>query len=157
MSQQKRHWRRYIYLWINYALYEELEAEDAERTREVYRAALDILPHKNFSFAKLWLLFAQFEIRQKNLTAARKILVRAFSCILIVANCSKDSVSVSVSLSLTHTHTHAHTHVRAHTHTCTRTHTHKHTCTHTCTHAHMHTHTHTHTHTRTLFFKCTDQ
>lgn len=23
--QEKRHWRRYIYLWINYALYEELE------------------------------------------------------------------------------------------------------------------------------------
>lgn len=23
--QEKRHWRRYIYLWINYGLYEELE------------------------------------------------------------------------------------------------------------------------------------
>ncbi|KAK7506895.1 hypothetical protein BaRGS_00001746 [Batillaria attramentaria] len=73
-SKQKRHWRRYIYLWINYALYEELEAEDMERTREVYRAALDIIPHKSFTFAKVWLLFAQFEIRQRNLTAARKIL-----------------------------------------------------------------------------------
>lgn len=25
--QEKRHWRRYIYLWINYALYEELEVK----------------------------------------------------------------------------------------------------------------------------------
>lgn len=25
--QEKRHWKRYIYLWINYALYEELEAK----------------------------------------------------------------------------------------------------------------------------------
>lgn len=56
-------------------MYEELEAEDIERTQEVYRAALDIIPHKTFTFAKLWLLFAQFEIRQKNLSAARKILV----------------------------------------------------------------------------------
>lgn len=24
---EKRHWRRYIYLWINYALYEELETK----------------------------------------------------------------------------------------------------------------------------------
>lgn len=24
---EKRHWRRYIYLWINYALYEELEVK----------------------------------------------------------------------------------------------------------------------------------
>ncbi|KAL9837846.1 crooked neck-like protein 1 [Geothlypis trichas] len=28
--QVKRHWKRYIYLWTNYALYEELEAKDAE-------------------------------------------------------------------------------------------------------------------------------
>lgn len=25
--QEKRHWKRYIYLWINYALYEELEVK----------------------------------------------------------------------------------------------------------------------------------
>ena len=32
-----RFWRRYIYLWINYALFEELQASDVERTREVYK------------------------------------------------------------------------------------------------------------------------
>ncbi|KAK6181596.1 hypothetical protein SNE40_009420 [Patella caerulea] len=73
-SQVKRHWRRYIYLWINYALFEELEAEDIEKTREVYKACLDIIPHKVFTFAKIWLLFAHFEIRQKNLNNARKIM-----------------------------------------------------------------------------------
>lgn len=51
-----------------------MEAKDFERTRQVYKACLDILPHKIFTFSKIWLLFAQFEIRQKNLTAARKIL-----------------------------------------------------------------------------------
>lgn len=30
--QEKRHWRRYIYLWINYALYEELEVKVTLRT-----------------------------------------------------------------------------------------------------------------------------
>lgn len=30
---EKRYWRRYIYLWINYALFEELLAEDVQRTR----------------------------------------------------------------------------------------------------------------------------
>lgn len=29
--KEKRFWRRYIYLWINYALFEELQAEDVER------------------------------------------------------------------------------------------------------------------------------
>lgn len=75
--QEKRHWKRYIYLWINYALYEELEVkvrssrpihvflwfslvltqpnatdmndflhQDCERTRQVYQACLDLIPHK---------------------------------------------------------------------------------------------------------------
>uniref|UniRef100_A0AAQ5YTB9 Crooked neck-like protein 1 n=1 Tax=Amphiprion ocellaris TaxID=80972 RepID=A0AAQ5YTB9_AMPOC len=72
--QEKRHWRRYIYLWINYALYEELEVKDPERTRQVYQACLDLTPHKKFTFAKIWLLYAQFEIRQKNLQGARKVM-----------------------------------------------------------------------------------
>ena len=52
-APQKRYWQRYIYLWINYALWEELEAEDPERTREVYKACLDLIPHKAFTFAKV--------------------------------------------------------------------------------------------------------
>uniref|UniRef100_A0A2K6U3M9 Crooked neck-like protein 1 n=1 Tax=Saimiri boliviensis boliviensis TaxID=39432 RepID=A0A2K6U3M9_SAIBB len=72
--QEKRHWKRYIYLWINYALYEELEAKDPERTRQVYQASLELIPHKKFTFAKMWILYAQFEIRQKNLSLARRAL-----------------------------------------------------------------------------------
>lgn len=75
LLQEKQFWRRYIYLWINYALWEELTAEDEERTRQVYRACLQLLPHRIFTFTKLWLLYAHFEIRFKNLTAARKTLV----------------------------------------------------------------------------------
>lgn len=73
-AKSKQYWRRYIYLWINYAIFEELTVQDYERTRQVYKACLELLPHKIFTFSKIWLMFAQFEIRQKNLTAARKIL-----------------------------------------------------------------------------------
>lgn len=73
-SQDKNFWRRYIYLWINYALYEELEMADLERTRQIYKTCLDLIPHKIFTFSKIWLMFAQFEIRCDNLTQARKIL-----------------------------------------------------------------------------------
>ena len=52
-AAEKRYWQRYIYLWINYALWEELEAEDPDRTREVYRAALKLIPHSQFTFAKV--------------------------------------------------------------------------------------------------------
>ncbi|XP_034183780.1 pre-mRNA splicing factor crn [Osmia lignaria lignaria] len=73
-TKEKQFWRRYIYLWINYALFEELDTQDIERCRQVYRACLELIPHKHFTFSKIWLLYAYFEIRQKNLTAARKTL-----------------------------------------------------------------------------------
>ncbi|NXW55753.1 CRNL1 protein, partial [Eurystomus gularis] len=73
--QEKRHWKRYIYLWINYALYEELEAKASTKTLgQVYQACIELIPHKKFTFAKIWLLYAQFEIRQKNLPLARRAL-----------------------------------------------------------------------------------
>ncbi|KAG5617101.1 hypothetical protein H5410_016925 [Solanum commersonii] len=73
-AEEKRYWQRYIYLWINYALYEELDAQDMERTRHVYRECLKLIPHHKFSFAKIWLLAAQFEIRQLRLKEARLLL-----------------------------------------------------------------------------------
>lgn len=85
-AQEKRLWRRYIYLWIFYAIYEEMEAQDVERARQVYDACLKLIPHKKFTFAKVWLLKAQFEIRQGDLTLARKTLGRA------IGMCPKDSL-----------------------------------------------------------------
>ncbi|TFY58476.1 hypothetical protein EVJ58_g6398 [Rhodofomes roseus] len=71
---QKRHWRRYIFLWLNYALFEEIETKDYARARQVYETAIRVVPHKQFTFAKLWLMFAKFEVRRLDLPAARKIL-----------------------------------------------------------------------------------
>lgn len=85
-TQEKRHWRRYVYLWIFYAIWEELEGKDAERTRQIYATCLDLIPRKRFTFAKMWLLAAQFEIRQGQLAAARNLLWRA------VHKCPKDKI-----------------------------------------------------------------
>ena len=52
-AAEKRFWQRYIYLWVNYALWEELAAKDSERAREVYRAALRLIPHRSFTFGKV--------------------------------------------------------------------------------------------------------
>lgn len=76
-TQEKRHWRRYIYLWIFYAIWEEMEGQDIERTRQIYTTCLGLIPHKKFTFAKVWLMAAHFEIRQGQLGAARKLLGRA--------------------------------------------------------------------------------
>ena len=83
---EKRYWRRYIYLWINYALFEELTAHDVAKTRAVYKACLNTIPHKAFTFGKIWLMAAHFEVRQKDLTAARKILGTA------IGMCGKENI-----------------------------------------------------------------
>ncbi|QNQ00848.1 YALIA101S02e04214g1_1 [Yarrowia lipolytica] len=72
----KRLWRRYIFLWIKYAIWEELENKEVEKAREIYKTCISIIPHKKFTFAKVWLLWAKFEIRHGNLPEARKILGR---------------------------------------------------------------------------------
>ncbi|EGG14513.1 HAT repeat-containing protein [Cavenderia fasciculata] len=74
---EKKYWRRYIYLWINYALFEELGAKDIDKTREVYQAVTKLIPHKQFSFSKIWIMYANFEIRQLQLQSARQILGQA--------------------------------------------------------------------------------
>ncbi|KAF9461700.1 hypothetical protein BDZ94DRAFT_1133699, partial [Collybia nuda] len=71
---EKRHWRRYIFLWLDYALFEEIETKDYPRARQIYQTAMTLVPHKQFTFAKLWLMFAKFEVRRLELPAARKIL-----------------------------------------------------------------------------------
>lgn len=83
---QKRYWRRYVYLWICYALFEELQTGDVMKTRAVYDAIIKIIPHKHFSFAKIWKLYAEFEVRQLDLDRARKIFGRA------IAECQKERI-----------------------------------------------------------------
>lgn len=73
-TQEKRHWRRYIYLWIFYALWAETDARDSERARQIYSECLKLIPHRKFTFAKIWLLKAQFEIRHAELSQARRTL-----------------------------------------------------------------------------------
>mmetsp|Transcript_46950 Transcript_46950/g.92422 ORF Transcript_46950/g.92422 Transcript_46950/m.92422 type:complete len:684 (-) Transcript_46950:136-2187(-) len=72
--QEKRFWKRYIFLWITFALYEELTAKDLNRCQQVYEKALEIIPHDKFTFAKMWLMLAKFHVRRKDLDSARKTL-----------------------------------------------------------------------------------
>ena len=45
-SQEKRNWRRYIYLWIMYAMWEEMTNKDVDRARQIYQECLRLIPHK---------------------------------------------------------------------------------------------------------------
>ncbi len=83
---EKKYWRRYIYLWINYAFYEELINKDIDRTGEIYQNLLKLIPHNIFTFGKIWILYAEYYIRNKNLDKARKIFG------LNLALCPKENV-----------------------------------------------------------------
>lgn len=81
---EKKYWRRYIYIWIKYALFEELLAGDhddhgksSERCKQVYKTGLQLIPHEHFTFAKLWILYAKFLIRQRDVQGARLTLGEA--------------------------------------------------------------------------------
>jgi crooked neck len=87
-SEQKDHWRRYIYLWIYYAVYEELVNADLDRAFQVYETCLSIIPHKKFSFAKIWIQAAKLLIRRRELTAARRLLGRA------IGQCGKERIFI---------------------------------------------------------------
>ena len=58
-------------------MFEELDMDDIDRTRSVYLEALKLIPHKRFTFAKVWLMYAQFEVRQGRVDVARRVLGRA--------------------------------------------------------------------------------
>lgn len=86
LLNEKRHWRRYIYLWIYYAIWEELEIKNYERTKQIYENCLKIIPHSSFTFSKIWTLFAKFLIRLGDLNLARKTMGQA------IGKCPKEKL-----------------------------------------------------------------
>ncbi|CCD26043.2 Clf1p NDAI_0G02660 [Naumovozyma dairenensis CBS 421] len=75
-------WQRYIYLWIRYLIFLELETDDIEKCRTYYKMLInEVIPNKNFTFGKIWILYSEFEIRHNGLTEARKILGRSIGMV----------------------------------------------------------------------------
>lgn len=95
-AEEKQYWKRYIYLWIYYAVFEELQTGDLERASKIYDACLSIIPHKKFSFSKIWIYAAKLHVRRKDLTTARKLLGRA------IGMCGKEKIFIEyIALELT--------------------------------------------------------
>lgn len=42
-----------ITVWLQYAAFEEINTKDFDRTRDVYKAAIKLVPHREFTFAKV--------------------------------------------------------------------------------------------------------
>lgn len=75
--REKQYWARYIYLWIMYAFFEEVDMESVENARKVWQLCIQHIPHSQFSFSKVWIFYAQFELRHAGIEACRKVLGHA--------------------------------------------------------------------------------
>lgn len=40
-------------VWLQYAAFEEIDTKDYDRVQDVYKAAVKLVPHKTFTFAKV--------------------------------------------------------------------------------------------------------
>ncbi|KAF4673515.1 NineTeen Complex (NTC) component [Perkinsus olseni] len=74
-------YRRYVYIWLFYANYEESLIQSGEstpdRVREVYHTALSLFRSRKIYFSKLYNAYAEFEIRQMDVARARLVYGRA--------------------------------------------------------------------------------
>ncbi|BFZ58218.1 NineTeen Complex (NTC) component [Savitreella phatthalungensis] len=75
-SKKDDQWRKYIFLWLYWALFEE-SIDDLDAARARYEAALATHTGRDWTFAKLWDAYARFEIRRGDIALARKLFSRA--------------------------------------------------------------------------------
>lgn len=75
MVETKAGWRKYVYLWISYAVWTELNCGDVKGAADIYRRCIKGISgeHKRFSFGKLWVLYAQTLVRNGDIGGARRV------------------------------------------------------------------------------------
>ncbi|GMM31776.1 Clf1 protein [Martiniozyma asiatica (nom. inval.)] len=71
-SSAKWDWTSYLYIWYLYLTWKE--SKDIEATKLLFQRLASIIPHKEFTFVNFWIRYAEFELRNFDLQAARKIL-----------------------------------------------------------------------------------
>lgn len=77
MVKEKKYFRRYIYLWLFYAQFEESVVKDVARARSIYTAGIELMGSLGIWFGKVVKSAAEFELRQLNLEGYRKICMNA--------------------------------------------------------------------------------
>ena len=55
-------------------MFEEQMADDREKAATVYEKIINLIPHEQFTFTKVWILYSKFLIRGQDLTKARRVL-----------------------------------------------------------------------------------
>ncbi|EAY07349.1 Crooked neck protein-related protein [Trichomonas vaginalis G3] len=70
---EKEQWSKYVQVCLQHAIFEEKVAKNYDNAREAYRKLISTVPNKKFTFSRMWILYAFFEVRQENIQMARDI------------------------------------------------------------------------------------
>lgn len=76
-SKNKVFWKKYIYIWIFYAIFEEVIAIDSLRAVNIMKTAIDLTIKYKLAFAKLWTHLVGIYLRQNDISQCRKTYGRA--------------------------------------------------------------------------------
>lgn len=72
-TREKKFWRRFVWLFLYWATWEEARWHDAAAAEAVFRAALHLLSAEAFTFGKVWIAYARFLLRTRGVSAARRV------------------------------------------------------------------------------------
>lgn len=77
-GSDKKYWRRYLYIWLFYAQFEETMGKDIVRARNVLECAIKLMQYQKIYSTKILKYFGKFEIRHSSsLDRFRELMIRA--------------------------------------------------------------------------------
>ena len=76
-GNEPHQWVALWYLHYRYSLWLEFDLKDVGRAQQVYDHFAGILPHKKVALIDFWLKYADFKLRNSDLTEMRKVLGQA--------------------------------------------------------------------------------
>lgn len=76
-SFELNHWIPFCYLVYRYSLWEEYENKEIGYAKDIYEKLAKLIPHKKICVPDFWFRYAEFELRNFDLSAMRKILGQA--------------------------------------------------------------------------------
>lgn len=74
---EHQHWVPYCYLSYRFALWEEYENNRIDNAKRIYEKLIKLIPHKKITIIDVWYKYADFELRNFDVTAMRKVLGQA--------------------------------------------------------------------------------